>query len=61
MPAQKKTTLFTLHFATINTYNAAISKIVNFTFTLHFATINTSYIVLNAELSLHIYITLCYY
>ena len=41
MPAQKKTTLFTLHFATINTYNAAISKIVNFTFTLHFATINT--------------------
>ena len=33
--------IFTLHFATINTYNENNNLIALFQFTLHFATINT--------------------
>ena len=37
-------TLFTIHFATINTFFKNLRKISSETFTIHFATINTLWI-----------------
>ena len=53
-----KNTVFTLHFATINTRSKRNFENMSYKFTLHFATINTDVKVARACTSLNLHYTL---
>ena len=58
MKELEESLIFTLHFATINTFQKSLYPFPTMSFTLHFATINTTKIVLSSEESNHLHYTL---